>query len=197
MKGPMRIGRLVAASVLAFSAVPATAALLDPIFADGFEGGGSSGEPASLAGMVAAHNAVRASVVTTSPLPALTWSDSLAATAQAWASQCVDVDSFRGIIDHNPNRSSGHPWYVGENIYASTAMPTAAQAVSSWASEVADYDYASNTCAPNRVCGHYTQLVWRTTLFLGCARSDCPNLTYRHSIVCDYGPGGNTGGRPY
>ncbi|HVF34381.1 MAG TPA: CAP domain-containing protein [Candidatus Saccharimonadia bacterium] len=183
--------------LLALAALPAGAGGPDPIFADGFEDVASAGEPASLAGMVAAHNAVRASVLTATPLPALAWSDSLAATAQAWANQCVDVDSFSGIIDHNPNRSSGYPWYVGENIYASTATPTAAQAVASWASEVADYNYATNTCTPNRVCGHYTQLVWRSTLLVGCARSDCPSLTYRHSIVCNYGPGGNTGGRPY
>jgi len=33
---------------------------------------------------------------------------------------------------------------------------------------------------------------------VGCARRDCPALTYRSTIVCDYGPGGNiSGSRPY
>lgn len=48
------------------------------------------------------------------------------------------------------------------------------------------------------VCGHYTQLVWANTRFVGCARWHCSGLRYPSSIVCDYGPGGNINGqRPY
>ena len=73
---------------------------------------------------------------------------------------------------------------------------TGPDAVSSWASEAADYDYASNTCAG--VCGHYTQVVWATSTKLGCGVSTCAGLTYGHTIVCDYAPGGNISGqRPY
>ena len=73
---------------------------------------------------------------------------------------------------------------------------TGPDAVSSWASEAADYDYASNTCAG--VCGHYTQVVWATSTKLGCGVSTCPGLIYGHTIVCDYAPGGNISGqRPY
>jgi len=51
---------------------------------------------------------------------------------------------------------------------------------------------------PGKVCGHYTQVVWSTTSRVGCARHECPALTYRLTIVCDYGPGGNiSGSRPY
>jgi len=59
------------------------------------------------------------------------------------------------------------------------------------------YDYASNTCAQGHICGHYTQVVWGATQKLGCARYACNGLTYPSTIVCDYGPGGNDGGRPY
>jgi pathogenesis-related protein 1 len=68
--------------------------------------------------------------------------------------------------------------------------------VNLWASERPSYDYASNTCSGS--CGHYTQLVWRATLKLGCAIGDCPSLAFRTALVCDYGPGGNVGNqRPY
>lgn len=158
-----------------------------------------AGEPPLLVGITAAHNQVRASVVTSVPLPALVWEPALAATAASWAAMCRDQQAPTGLIDHNPNRSVGHPYYVGENVYGSSGLPTsstAQQAVNLWAAEKANYNYATNTC--NGVCGHYTQIVWRNTVKVGCAISDCPNLRYRTSIVCNYGPGGNyVGQRPY
>ena len=33
---------------------------------------------------------------------------------------------------------------------------------------------------------------------VGCAKRECPALTYQSTIVCDYGPGGNISGtKPY
>ena len=52
-------------------------------------------------------------------------------------------------------------------------------------------------CTPGQSCGHYTPLVWANTRRVGCARHDCTALTYRSSVVCDYGPAGNSGGQPY
>ncbi|MEM6522020.1 MAG: CAP domain-containing protein, partial [Cyanobacteria bacterium P01_C01_bin.70] len=40
--------------------------------------------------------------------------------------------------------------------------------VAAWVAEKADYDYASNSCASGKVCGHYTQIVWRETTAVGC-----------------------------
>lgn len=127
----------------------------------------------------------------------LSWDDSLAATAQAWADACVDMEAPAGLIDHNPDRSDGHPWYVGENVFGSSGATSGTEAVNAWAAESRYYDYATNTCQANKVCGHYTQVVWAASTHLGCGISVCPGLTYGHSIVCDYGPGGNDGGRPY
>jgi uncharacterized protein YkwD len=152
---------------------------------------GSNEEPPALAGITAAHNAVRATV----GVPPLVWDAQLTGIAQGWADQCVDVTAPAGLIDHNANRSATYPEYVGENIYGSTGPATPSAAVNDWASEASSYDYATDTCSS--VCGHYTQVVWRTTTKVGCGISTCPGLTYSHSIVCDYAPGGNTGGRPY
>lgn len=166
----------------------ASAHAYDPIFIDGFEG-----EPAALAGITRAHDSVRAGV----GVGPIFWDGKLAASAQAWANQCVDANGD-GLVDHNPNRSAGFPWYVGENIYGATAVASAQGAVDLWSAESQYYDYASNTCQSGRTCGHYTQIVWANSIRLGCGVSTCPGLAYRNSIVCDYGPGGNISGqRPY
>lgn len=154
-----------------------------------------AGEPPELAGITRAHNEVRAAVDTATPLPPLVWNEDLEATARAWAESCTDNEAPAGLIDHNEGRSDGHPYYVGENVYGSSGAATGADAVASWASEEADFNPATGGCSG--VCGHYTQIVWRTSVELGCALSNCPGLTYGSSVVCNYGPGGNSGGRPY
>jgi uncharacterized protein YkwD len=149
-------------------------------------------EPAGLVGTTDAHNQVRAA----HGVAPLVWDPALAAIAQAWAEQCVDVEAPIGLIDHNAGRSDGYPEYVGENIYGSGGPASGTDAVALWASEEADYDYASNTCSS--VCGHYTQIVWADTTKVGCGIYSCPGLAYGNSVVCNYAPGGNIGGqRPY
>ena len=151
--------------------------------------------------ILVAHNRARCAVTPTAQtMPALTWNVALEATAQAWASACVDLVAPGGLIDHNPNRSVGHELtfgYVGENIYASSGTASPTGAVLSWDAEKINYNFAANTCAVNKVCGHYTQVVWANSLEVGCARALCPSLTYRSGIVCNYGPGGNYPTRPY
>jgi pathogenesis-related protein 1 len=158
---------------------------------------GGVGEPANLQGITLYHNQVRAMVQTSPPLPAMQWDPDLASYAAAWAAMCKDGgDGVTGLIDHNPSRTNVAGYsYIGENIYGGGGAPTAQGVVNLWASEQANYNYANNTC--NGVCGHYTQVVWRTSVNLGCALQDCPSLQYRYSVVCNYGPGGNSGGRPY
>jgi pathogenesis-related protein 1 len=155
---------------------------------------GGVGEPAELAGITMFHNQVRAMVQTTPALPFLTWNASLAQTAAQWVAKCTDVEAPIGLVDHNAGRSDGHPYYVGENIFASGGAATAQQAVQLWAQEASNYNYATNTC--NGICGHYTQLVWRDTHEVGCALGNCPGLQFPSTIVCDYGPGGNVNGAP-
>ncbi|MBC7172955.1 MAG: hypothetical protein H5U40_11025, partial [Polyangiaceae bacterium] len=110
-------------------------------------------EPAELEGITAAHNVVRAA----HGQPALEWDPDLARIAQAWADGCVDEASPSGLLDHNPGRSDDYPTYVGENIYGSSgATPSAQSVVDTWAAEEQNYDYAANTCAQGKMCGHYT-----------------------------------------
>jgi uncharacterized protein YkwD len=142
-----------------------------------------------LAGITALHNQARAAV---NPKPAvavpqLTWDTTVAAAAQLVANTCVFQHSNNGY---------------GENIYASAGqLPTPAAVVGSWTSEAANYNYSANSCAST--CGHYTQVVWRTSQKLGCAQQTCtknspfPGFTTWYFVVCDYNPPGNSGTRPY
>lgn len=159
----------------------------DGLSASGFE----TIEPAGLDGITAAHNTARVAL----RLEPLTWSVSLATSAQAWANQCVDFQAPFGLIDFNGDRSIGFPWYVGESIAASANTLTPDAVVATWEEQEQYYDYSSNTCSG--VCAGYTQLVWSTTRQVGCGIANCPGLAFPFAIVCDYGPGGNTGGRPY
>lgn len=145
--------------------------------------------------MLEAHNAVRAQA-TPAPreaLPPLTWSPEAAQVAEKWAKECT--------FEHNGNRGR-----LGENLAAATLDTwTTEQMVRGWASESADYDYATNTCAAGKVCGHYTQLVWRKTTGVGCATRTCTtNSPFGSRFptwqlwVCNYTPPGNVvGEKPY
>jgi len=165
---------------------------------DGDDGGdddgsddGADGEPAELAGITAAHNQVRAD----HGVPPLAWDAELAAIAADWAAGCRDEEEPLGLIDHNPDRSDLFGSYVGENVYGASGPVDGPAAVELWAAEEASYDHDSNTC--DGICGHYTQVVWATTTSVGCAAHACSGLTFGYTIVCDYAPGGNDGGRPY
>src|SRR5207249_1182907 len=110
---------------------------------------GPAAEPASLAdSILAAHNEVRRSV----GVRDLVWSERLASFAQEWA----DTLASNGQFYHR------HKSTYGENLYKITGGSIApSNVVEQWAAEARDYQYKSNTC--RSVCGHYTQIVWRST----------------------------------
>jgi pathogenesis-related protein 1 len=132
--------------------------------------------------MLDAQNAVRARV----GVRPLVWSDKLTRVAQEWADRLVKEGSVR----HRPNS----PW--GQNLYDVTGseyLPQ--QIVNGWAAEAKDFDVAANKCKEGRMCGHYTQLVWRDTKQVGCPVARGGN---REVWVCEYSPPGNYAGmRPY
>lgn len=186
-------GARLVLSALVLSAVALSACGSD---ATSPTGGGTSDTPVeptdpALAGVLAAHNEVRAaaSPAPGKPLGKLSWSEEDAAVAKAYAEKCT--------FEHNRDRGER-----GENLYAATGSTPIAAVVKSWASESASYDYASNKCSG--VCGHYTQLVWAATTHVGCAVKDCTtNSPFGGKgpwqiWVCDYSPPGNyVGEKPY
>lgn len=132
-----------------------------------------------------AHNKIRSD----KNIEPLTWSEDVANYAKNWANTLADTCQFK--------HSDNSPY--GENLAMNWgSKQTPEQVVLRWASEEADYDYDSNTCAPGKVCGHYTQLVWRNTQKLGCAIAQCNSQTIKQIWVCNYDPPGNwIGQKPY
>ncbi len=147
--------------------------------------------------MVAAHNRWR----TTVHVPPLTYSPKLAAYAQEWANHLRDDNGCR--MQHS--RPDGK---YGENLYWGSAVQwsdgrrevqkvSPKKVVDDWASERLDYDYKNNSCAQGKMCGHYTQVIWKTTTTVGCAVALCGD-TREQIWVCRYQPPGNwIGKKPY
>jgi uncharacterized protein YkwD len=152
---------------------------------------------------VTAHNQARSGPLNPTPMPALppvSWDPVLADAAYGYLVKCISTESPPALVDHNADRSTdyqalGGSGYVGENIFASTGGATPSDAVSDWMSEASQYNY--NT-SPIGTAGHYTQVVWRASVRIGCAIVDCPNVTFHDTVLCDYSPGGNIQGqKPY
>jgi len=138
--------------------------------------------------IVRAHNAWRRRA----GVPSLRWAPDLAAKAQERAGYLA---AHGCVIEHGPSLEA-----VGENLYQAGPLQTegrkdelfvvtATQVVDAWGAESAGYSTAHGTCARDRECGHYAQIVWTTTEEVGCGMSACPTLG--QVWVCNYRPKGN------
>jgi hypothetical protein len=152
---------------------------------------------------LSSHNQVRENVNAGSyrgqpaahpPLAPLGWDQALADRARRHAERCVWT--------HGDDRTD-----EGENLAYSTKLTFGIDdAVFLWAEERKGYDHASGACV-SQPCGHYTQIVWRDTLGVGCGQALCAPLRRPSGAplaveavfhVCRYAPAGNVeGARPY
>ncbi|EKM81188.1 hypothetical protein AGABI1DRAFT_127209 [Agaricus bisporus var. burnettii JB137-S8] len=126
------------------------------------------------------HNSYRAKY----GAPALRYDNNLAAGAASYAARCHFA------------HSGGN---YGENLYATNGSgATIKNAVDSWMSEVAEYDYSNPRFS--EATGHFTQVVWKASTNLGCDSHHCTtgspfgsgDWTY---IICRYTPPGNVQGQ--
>lgn len=124
-----------------------------------------------------AHNTYR----TLHGVPPVTWSDTVAASAQAWADTCP----------------SGHSGSVyGENIaFASPASynPGIGTIVQWWYDEEPLYDYSNPGFSSDT--GHFTQVVWKGTTEIGCGFKSGCTTGWANVWVCQYNPPGNYTGQ--
>jgi len=134
-------------------------------------------------------------------VPPLQYSEKLATASQRWAEHLKHSNHCR--MQHSrPDKQ------YGENLYWASAIKwsdgklerqqvSPVQVVDSWAAERSDYDYKNNRCETGKMCGHYTQVVWRTTTLVGCGAAVCED-TQEQVWVCRYqAPGNWLGERPY
>jgi len=138
--------------------------------------------------MVKAHNAWR----TRAGVLSIRWAADLAAQAQ---NRAIALARQGCALEHGML-----PDDVGENLYRASALRrefggdalfvvSPAQVVDAWGAESNDYSPFTGACAPNRQCGHYTQIVWPSTEEVGCGMAVCPSLG--QVWVCRYRPRGN------
>ncbi|EXB61533.1 hypothetical protein L484_003727 [Morus notabilis] len=128
------------------------------------------------------HNTARAEV----GVPPMAWNTTLVNYAIEYARSRIGDCSL--VHSYGP---------YGENLAWSGGDLSCSDAVRLWVAEKAYYNNNSNSCAPGRVCGHYTQVVWRNSVHVGCARVRCYNNRGTF-VICSYSPRGNyRGQRPY
>ncbi len=148
------------------------------------------------------HNEIREVVFDNKPL---SWSDDLERDAKSYA----DTLANSGDFVHDPKNIDGYDREYGENLYASVnhngEIPTFEEATDNWQVEEQFYNYGDNSCsvdADNTVqvgitvydtCGHYTQIVWKDTSLIGCAKAQYKTggLKDGYVIVCKYSSPGN------
>ena len=168
----------------------------------------SDGRPTSgpLACIVEQHNAVRAKVMASTPLPPVTWNADIARYAQEWTDMTCMAPQHRSNPSLNGQR-------LGENLFASFGlgpMMPGKQAVDGWGGEVACYTYGKflsgdkcdmmcTSAMHSDGCGHYTQIVWRASTQIGCGVTTCGSgFSTQTAVVCNYAPAGNfVGTLPY
>ncbi|GLT98035.1 hypothetical protein SLE2022_155630 [Rubroshorea leprosula] len=143
-------------------------------------GPGPSSSPNSPEAYLNMHNLHRAEV----GVRPMTWDKVVATYAQNFANQLIG--------DCSP-RSSDGPY--GENFAwgSDNSHFSGTDAVKMWGGEKADYDFESNTCVAGYICSHYTQVIWGSSIRLGCARVICENGGA--IVVCNYDPRGNLPGQ--
>lgn len=132
--------------------------------------------------LLKSHNDVRAH----RQIPPLQWSPRLADEAHAWAERL----SAMGALQHDRSRRIGQNLFVSYNEAKRPSF-----VVGKWAEESQFYDERRFRCAAGEVCGHFTQIIWRSTKQLGCGVADGKNGEF---WVCFYSPPGNiVGEKPY
>ncbi|XP_075766043.1 peptidase inhibitor 16 [Pelodiscus sinensis] len=120
----------------------------------------------------------------------MSWDPELEAFAKAYAAKC--------IWGHNKARGRR-----GENLFAITDEMDVEVAMEQWYDEQEHYNLTTAKCALGQMCGHYTQVVWASSKYIGCGTQFCKTLhgvedPDLYLLVCNYSPPGNVRGRkPY
>jgi len=111
------------------------------------------------------------------------WDSSQARAAAAWAEKCK--------WEHNRS---------GQNMARFGDSKNLTPVIQAFYNEKEHYYFDTDTCR-KWPCGHYTQVVWASSRYVGCGVNRCPKWAI---TVCNYKPRGNViyrktkrGPRPY
>jgi hypothetical protein len=131
------------------------------------------------------HNVERAEVGS----PPLEWNQQLATDAAVYATQLART----GELVHAPREGRGTE---RENLLRTPIGYTPDQMMNIWVSEKRYFHPGifPNVCTGDwSQCAHYTQMIWPTTIELGCGMAPGGGFNW---LVCRYSPGGNKDGEP-
>jgi uncharacterized protein YkwD len=116
--------------------------------------------------LVDLHNRIRADV----GVGPVSWSNKLATYAQQWADRLASTGCE---LEHRPPSGEWKQVY-GENLFMGTAgRYGVVDAVKSWESEKQHYRGQPLGLSNSADIGHYTQMVWRHSKQIGCAKAEC------------------------
>ncbi len=135
---------------------------------------------------------------------ALLWDPALEQVAQLYADSCV--------FQHNPGRTTQFQAFqsgatfsgnvsVGENLAWGTGSAFSASDLAQlWIDEASLYDESPISAPQFQDYGHFTQVAWASTRYVGCGIAECisgDGGTVRY-VVCNYASAGNfLGQRPW
>ncbi|RDD40428.1 Golgi-associated plant pathogenesis-related protein 1 [Trichoplax sp. H2] len=118
---------------------------------------------------------------------ALKWSDSCATSAQEWADQLARM----GKLQHKTEGDMGQNLAYMKTSLGNQGDIKAEEIANMWYNEVKDYNYKKAEFQPST--GHFTQLVWAETEFVGVGIASTADG--RVFIVANYSPAGNVQGK--
>ena len=129
--------------------------------------------------ILARHNYLRAQ----HQVGKLTRLSDLESLAQTWAEK-VAADKK---LDHSSDKYNGN--HIGQNLFSGPLNSTlGTYLVDYWYSEYPKYDFNNPDWTPE--AGHFTQIVWKATTYLGCGAKYNAD-EYRVYVCCNYFPAGN------
>ena len=149
----------------------------------------------------------------------LLWDPYLAKVAQDYSTNCqwlhnsnrnTDLQEYQNNTEY---KFDSYSLSVGENLFYTTSnddiLTNLLYGIQSYYNEYEYFTFNNNTdgcCQNDKMCGHYTQVIWSNTRYVGCGYTICDGLSGT-SIgsgtnvllkVCNYFPSGNiVGNSPY
>lgn len=103
------------------------------------------------------------------------------------AQKYADYLACKNLFEHSHSKFKGYN--MGENLYSCSGFkPDGNRAVDSWYEEIEDYNFKSGKSKNGKPIGHLTQLLWKTSKYVGIGIGRNEDSYY---VVANYFPSGN------